>query len=347
MAFGFGIIGCGMISRFHQRAIADIGEAELIGCTDEVLPAAQAFADEAGCHCYQSIDEMVADDRIQIVTICTPSGAHLEPALAAIEHKKHVIIEKPLEINPSRCDEIIQAADSQGVVVSTVFQSRFHASSCELKQAVDEGRFGRLTLGDAYVKWHRSQEYYDQGAWRGTWKLDGGGAFMNQAIHSVDLLLWLMGPVAEIRAQMATLAHERIEVEDVAIASLRFQSGALGSMEATTASYPGMFKRIEIHGTEGSAVLEEEDIKVWDFANPTERDEQIREELANRTETAGAVADPAAMGHHGHTLQFGDVIAAIKEGRAAQIDGAEGRRSVEVICGIYESAQSGKPVVFG
>lgn len=344
MAYGFGVIGCGMISRFHARAIDDAREAQLVGCADQILPAAESFAADLGCHCYQSIEELLDDDRIDVVTICTPSGAHLEPALAAIERRKHVVIEKPLEINPARCDEIIRAAEKHGVAVSTVFQSRFHTSSRELKQAVDEGRFGKLTLGDAYVKWHRSQEYYDKGAWRGTWKLDGGGALMNQAIHSVDLLLWLMGPVAEIRAQMATVAHERIEVEDVAVATLRFQNGALGSMEATTASYPGMLKRIEIHGTQGSAVLEEEDIKVWDFANPTERDQQIRQELANLTDTGGGASDPSAIDHHGHTLQFEDVIAAIREGRAPQIDGHEGRRSVEVICAIYESAQSGQPV---
>ena len=344
MAFGFGIIGCGMISRFHARAIADVDAVQLVGCTDQVQPAAESFAAELGCHCYQSIDDLLADDRVHVVTICTPSGAHLEPSLAAIELGKHVIIEKPLEITPARCDEIIRAAESRGVVVSTVFQSRFHASSRELKQAVDEGRFGKLTLGDAYVKWHRNQEYYDQGAWRGTWQLDGGGALMNQAIHSVDLLLWLMGPVAEIRAQMATLAHERIEVEDVAVATLRFQNGALGTIEATTASYPGMLKRIEIHGTRGSAVLEEEDVKVWDFADPAEGDEQIRRQLANQTTTGGGASDPAAIGHHGHTMQIRDVISAIQDGRIPQIDGHEGRRSVEVICGIYESAKSGRSV---
>ena len=344
MALGFGIIGCGMISRFHANAIADVDEAQLIGCADQVQAATDAFAAELGCHCYQSIDELLADDRIDIVTICTPSGAHLEPCLAAIEQGKHVLIEKPLEITPARCDEIIQAAESRGVVVSTVFQSRFHAAICELKQAVDEGRFGKITLGDAYVKWHRSQEYYDKGAWRGTWKLDGGGALMNQAIHSVDLLLWLMGPVAEIRAQMATLAHERIEVEDVVVASLRFQNGALGSIEATTTSYPGMLKRVEIHGTSGSAVLEEEDIKVWDFADATDRDEEIRQKFSNQTSTGGGAGDPSAIGHHGHSEQIRDVIAAIQAGRRPQIDGYEGRRSVEVICGIYESARSGQPV---
>ena len=345
MSLGFGIIGCGMISRFHAKALADIDDATLIGCSSRSIESTQRLADETGSKCFQSLGAMLTDDRIDVVTIGTPSGAHLEPALAAISAGKHVIIEKPLEVNPQRCDEIISAAQSQGVVISTIFPSRFHESCVELKRAVDERRFGRLTLGDAYVKWFRTQEYYDSGQWRGTWKLDGGGALMNQAIHSVDLLLWLMGEVTEVCSYTATLAHERIEVEDVVVAAIRFANGALGTIEASTAAYPGSLKKIEIHGTQGSATIEEEDIKQWQFVEEGSRDAEIRDRLAAKTETGGGAADPTAIGHHGHTAQFRDVIEAIQTGRAVAIDGQEGRRSVDVICAIYESAKTGKPIV--
>jgi predicted dehydrogenase len=199
-------------------------------------------------------------------------------------------------------------------------------------------------VGDAYVKWFRTQQYYDSGAWRGTWKLDGGGELMNQAVHSVDLLAWLMGPVAEVTAQMATLAHERIAVEDTAVATLKFKNGALGVIEASTAAYPGYLKRIEIHGSEGTAVMEEEDIKTWDFAKKQKRDDQIHRRMAQHHSTGGGASDPAAIGHQGHAKQFADVVDAIKKNRDPSVDGNEGRRSIEIILAIYKSAEAGKAV---
>ncbi|MFM8252375.1 MAG: Gfo/Idh/MocA family protein [Planctomycetota bacterium] len=344
MAIGFGIIGCGMIAKFHSKAIADIRGAKVVGCYSRTGEKAERLAAEVGCQAYADLPAMLANPDIHIVTVCTPSGAHLEPAVAAAKAGKHVIVEKPLEISLSRCDAIIKACRDHQVTLATIFPSRFHESALLLKQAVDAGRFGRLTIGDAYVKWYRTQQYYDSGAWRGTWKLDGGGALMNQAIHSVDLLTWLMGPVTEVTARVATLAHERIEVEDVAMATLKFANGALGVIEATTAAYPGALKRIEIHGSEGSAVLEEESIRQWSFAKVTKRDEALLERMRDKTKTGGGAADPAAIGHHGHMLLFKDVLDAIKKGRAPRIDGAEGRRSVEIIQAIYKAAETGKTV---
>ncbi|MBN1589260.1 MAG: Gfo/Idh/MocA family oxidoreductase, partial [Pirellulales bacterium] len=183
MAMGFGIIGCGVIADFHARAIADIGGARLVACHDTVPAAANRLAEATGCHAYHDLDEMLADPALDVVTIGTPSGTHMESAVAAARAGKHVIVEKPLEITLRRCDRIIEACQKAGVVLSTIFPSRFHAASAEMKKAIDQGRFGRLVGGDAYVKWYRSQQYYDSGAWRGTWELDGGGALMNQAIH--------------------------------------------------------------------------------------------------------------------------------------------------------------------
>jgi predicted dehydrogenase len=344
MTIGFGIIGCGMISRFHARAIQDIRHARVVACFDAVPAAADKLAGELGCQAYHALDALLADPHVNVVTIGTPSGAHLEPAVAAAQAGKQVIVEKPLEITLTRCDRIIQACRAAGVTLGTIFPSRFHESARLLKQAVDQGRFGRLTVGDAYVKWYRTQAYYDSGAWRGTWQLDGGGALMNQAIHSVDLLTWLMGPVVEITAHTATLAHQRIEVEDVAMATLRFANGALGVVEATTAAFPGALKRIEIHGAEGSAVLQEEDLTMWAFAKPTARDKAILARMAGRTKTGGGAADPAAIGHHGHTLMFKDVLRAMQRGTPPQVDGHEGRRSVEIILGIYKAAETGRAV---
>ena len=344
MAFGFGIVGCGMIAHFHARAIGDIRGASVVACYDTVPAAADRFAETEGCTAYHDLAAMLADSRVDVVTVCTPSGAHLEPALAAARAGKHVIVEKPLEITLGRCDRIIAACHEAGVVLSTIFPSRFHESSQLLKKAIDQGRFGRLTMGDAYVKWYRTQQYYDSGAWRGTWKLDGGGALMNQAIHSVDLLAWLMGPVADISARTALLAHDRIEVEDVAVATLRFHNGALGVIEASTAAFPGVLKRIEIHGSEGSAILEEENITKWEFATQKRSDAALRERMMGRTKTGGGAADPSAIGHHGHTEQFKNVLHAIQTGSQPLIDGAEGRRSVEIILAIYKAAEVGRAV---
>ena len=344
MAYGFGIVGCGMISGFHARAIADVRGAKLAACFDTREASAEKFAAEHGCKAYTKLDAMLADPNVSIVTIATPSGAHMEPAVAAARAGKHVIVEKPLEITLKRCDRIIEACEKAGVQLGAIFPSRFHDSSMKLKRAIDAGRFGRLSLGDAYVKWFRTQEYYDSGAWRGTWALDGGGALMNQAIHSVDLLTWLMGPVVEIQANAATIAHVRIEVEDAVVATLRFANGALGVLEATTAAYPGYLKRIDVHGSEGSATLEEEDLKAWDFAKPRKEDKAILDEMRKQKSTGGGASDPSAIGHHGHAIQFRDFVEAVRKNRPPAIDGHEGRRSVEIILGVYKAAETGKTV---
>jgi UDP-N-acetyl-2-amino-2-deoxyglucuronate dehydrogenase len=341
---GFGIIGCGMIAKFHAKAIGDVRGAKLVACFDQVPAAADKLAEATGCKAYHKLHELLADPEVHVVTIGTPSGAHAEPAVAAARAGKHVIVEKPLEITLRRCDAIIDECQKAGVVLSTIFPSRFHDAAQELKRAVAAGRFGRLTLGDAYVKWYRSQAYYDSGAWRGTWELDGGGALMNQAIHSVDLLTWLMGPVVEVRAKTALLAHERIAVEDVALAAVEFANGALGVIEATTAVYPGYLKRIEIHGMEGSAAIEEEDLVKWDFLKKKPRDAAVLATMAQRSSGGGGAADPAAIGYHAHARQFQNVVQAINKGAALAVDGPGGRAAVEIILAIYQSAETGKAV---
>ena len=206
---GFGIIGCGMIAEFHTRAINEIEGAQVVAAytTNPANGAKIAGLAEGGCEVFDDLDAMLALPTIDVVCVCTPSGAHFDPAVRAARAGKHVVVEKPLEITLPRCDAIIAACDEVGVRLCTIFPSRFADANLRLKQAIDTGRFGKLTLGDTYVKWWRTQQYYDSGGWRGTWDLDGGGALMNQAIHNVDLLSWLMGDVAEVQAMVATLAH--------------------------------------------------------------------------------------------------------------------------------------------
>ena len=344
MATGFGIVGCGMIANFHAKAIEKIRGAKIVACYDTYAPGAQRFSKANGCTAYEDLKDMLADPNVDVINICTPSGAHMEPAVAAANAGKHVVVEKPLEITLKRCDKIIDACKKNKVKLCTILPSRFSGANMELKKAIDDGRFGKLTLGDTYVKWYRSQEYYDSGGWRGTWKLDGGGAFMNQAIHNVDLLYWFMGDIAEISAVTDTRAHKRIEVEDVGAACVRFKNGAIGVLEATTCAYPGLLKKTEIHGMEGSVIVEQDDVLLWDFAKSNRRDASIRKKYAKKEGSSGGAADPSAISFAGHQAQLKDFIQAIENNRAPQIDGHEGRKSVEIILAIYKASWSGRAV---
>lgn len=344
MPTGFGIIGCGMIANFHQKAIENIRGAKLVACFDRVDKSAKRFAEEYGCLAYSDLDEFLANDEIDIVTICTPSGAHMEPAVAAAKAGKHVVVEKPLEITLKRCDAIINACRKAGVKLCTIMPSRFSPVNIALKEAIKAGRFGNLTLGDTFVKWWRTQEYYDGGGWRGTWALDGGGAYMNQAIHNVDLIYWFMGDVAEVAAVTDTLAHKRIEVEDVGVAAIRYANGAVGTISATTAAWPGLLKKTEIHGDAGSVIVEQDDLLMWEFEKKASKDNSIRKKFSKKAGTTGGASDPKAISFEGHKKQFQDFIKAIETGGEPLVDGEEGRKSVEIILAIYKSSWTGKRV---
>jgi predicted dehydrogenase len=343
---GFGIIGCGMIAEFHTKAINEIEGARVVAAfsRSEKNGAKIVGMAKGGCQVYDDLDAMLAHPGLDVVCICTPSGAHLDPAVRAAEAGKHVVVEKPLEITLPRCDAIIRACDEAGVRLCTIFPSRFSEANLALKGAIDAGRFGRLTLGDTYIKWWRTQEYYDSGGWRGTWELDGGGALMNQAIHNVDLLQWLMGDVETVQALTATLAHERIEVEDTAVAALRFKNGALGVIEAATSAYPGLLKRTEIHGDRGSARVEQDDITLWEFQIKAPSDAKVHAEMARQGGFKAGASDPRGITHQGHRDQLADFLQTLDEARAPAVDGREGRKSVEIIRAIYESSRSGVAV---
>jgi predicted dehydrogenase len=345
--FGFCIVGCGMIARFHIRALQEIPGTRVAALVSRTSDSAQKLIAEASlppCPVFHSVEEAVRAPGVDAVIITTPSGAHREPALVAAAAGKHVVVEKPLEINGPRCQDVIDACERARVKLCTIFPSRFADSSRALRDAVEAGKFGRLTLGETTCKWWRTQKYYDEGGWKGTQALDGGGALMNQAIHSVDLLLWMMGDATHVSGFTATLAHERIEVEDTAVAVIRFKNSALGVIQATTSVHPGYPKTIAIHGDRGSAVIEQEDVLRWDFTPPTPEDEKVKERFAAKVGASGGAADPKAISFEGHRRQLADFVDAVQGNRPPMVDGREGKKAVDLICAIYESARTGRTV---
>jgi UDP-N-acetyl-2-amino-2-deoxyglucuronate dehydrogenase len=343
--YGFGIIGAGMIAHVHARAIREIEHAELIGVFSTTKIKRDAFAEKESCRAYDSLEEMLSDERIKVVCICTPSGAHQDPSLACLEAGKHCMVEKPLEVTIEKCDRIISKAKEMGLKLGVIFPSRFYDHALQLKKAMTSGKFGDIVLGDAYVKWHRSDAYYLSNAWRGTWELDGGGALMNQGIHSVDLLQWYMGPVESVQAFAGNRRHKGIAVEDTVVAVLRFANGAMGNIECSTAIFPGELKRIEINGTIGTAILQESQLTRWDFLEESEEDKQLKEEMKQSgLSHGGGASNPADISFIGHQRQLEDFIQAIASDGTPLVDGMEGRKSVEIVLAIYESAKTGKLV---
>jgi len=338
--FKAAIIGCGTIGKLHAKAYRDAKEIQLAAVVDEAEDRAAALGGEFGVPSYTRMEEVLARADIDFIDICTPSGMHADAAVAAAKAGKHCLCEKPLDITPQRCDKMIAAFEKSRTTLGGVFQHRFADDVRQTKTAIDDGRVGRITLATCSTPWWRTQEYYDSGAWRGTWKFDGGGALMNQSIHAIDLLVWLAGPIKTVTARTALLAHDRIKVEDVAVAVCEFESGALGVIQGTTAAYPGWGVRHEIMGTDGMAYLVNDEIELWKL-----RDEEGAEKpAAAASKNAGAAGDPKALAGILFTRNFDDIARAARAGTAPCVSGPEAKKSVEVICAIYQSARTGKPV---
>ena len=342
---GFGIIGCGNIGPVHAEALTGVRGAKLVAVSDVREETARKLGDQYGADIYTDYREMIARPDLHAVCLCVPSGLRVEIAETCAAAGKHILSEKPLEVSTKRIDRIIKATDKAGVLLGCIFQSRFSDDAQQIYHAIEEGRFGRLVLGDAYIKWYRSPEYYASGAWRGTKKIDGGGALMNQGIHQIDLLLWFLGKAVRVQAQKQCIAHEGLEVEDLATAMIEFESGAYGVIEGSTAIWPGHSARVEVHGTEGSAVMEDGALKFWQFAKCKPVDKKIAERLNQESVLGSGAADPlAALKSEGHRRQLQDFSDAIQKGRQPRIQGREGRRAVELIEAIYKAADSGKAV---
>lgn len=338
----FGIIGAGMIGHFHAKAITAMNGGSLHSVFDLRAEAAAKLADEYGAKAFSDIDAFLADPELEIVTIGTPSGAHLDPALAALNAGKHVICEKPLEITTERIDTLMAAAAANQRTLAAVLNRRFHPGMDAFKKAADEGRFGILTSASAYVKWYRDQAYYDSAGWRGTWALDGGGALMNQSIHTVDALLHLAGPAKSVQANAACLAHERIEVEDMLVAIVEFQNGARGVIECSTCTWckDGHPARVQLAGTDGSVFLADESFELWDFRDERPEDAEIRRTLMKGQEAGLGANDPKAINFYQHQRNFEEVVNAIHQGREPSTSATEARKSVALITAIYESARN-------
>jgi UDP-N-acetyl-2-amino-2-deoxyglucuronate dehydrogenase len=305
---------------------------------------------------FTSLTDALAALDIDIVVVCTPTGRHGEVAIEALEAGKHVIIEKPAETTVAKTDQIIEAQRKAGKLVAVISQHRFDQSTEIALAAIEKGELGRLTTGIASIDWWRGQSYYDSGDWRGTWELDGGGALMNQGVHTVDLLVATMGRPVEVFAYTDTLAHQRIEVEDAAVAVVRFENGALGVLHATTAAYPGLSARLQVHGDQGSIVIDN-DLLTFIHITPQgsgaeERSYGSASDSINQvdnydlTERIGPTAGSSAGGLSplAHRRQYENFLAALAGKEPVRVDLETNRRSIGVITGVYESARTGKPV---
>ncbi|MCC7352733.1 MAG: Gfo/Idh/MocA family oxidoreductase [Anaerolineae bacterium] len=339
-SLSFAIIGAGNIAKVHAQAIRAIPGAQVRVVCSRREEMGRALSDLYGAAWLPDYREAVARDDVDVVCICTPSATHADIAEAAAQAGKHLVIEKPIDVTLERADRIIRAVQRPGLKMTCVFPSRFTAGVRKAKEAVEQGRLGRLALADAYVKWYRPQSYYD-GSWRGTWAGDGGGALINQSIHSIDLLQWLAGPVESVFGHTATLAH-RMETEDTASVVLVFRNGALGVIQGATSCWPGDRARIELHGEKGTIFLEEGRVAKWKLAGAAP-DEEARMLALEETGGSGS-ADPMGIGYELHRRQIADLVDAIREDRPPAIGGAEARKALEIILAIYRSAQTGAVV---
>jgi len=344
----FGLVGAGAISHAHIPALQNLGEkATLVAIADINPQAANTAAERTKTKAYTSLEAMLDDADIDVVSICTPPNVHADQAVASMRAGKHVIVEKPADVDVEATDRILKAAKETGKTATIISQHRFDDSSIAVYDAIQKGQLGKLTRAAAQVRWWRSPEYFAAVPWRGSTAVSGGGALISQSIHTVDLMLWMLGPVAEVFAYWDTLAHESIEVEDSLVAVLKFQSGALGIVEASIAAYPGLSARLEISGDRGSAIIDSDILEYFHAAKPGEQTGMYgaqgdTNQLTSLAQPAGA-QDPNNMSS-AHQLQIEDFIDAIQAGTKPKVPLEDSRYAMQVICAMHESARTGKPV---
>jgi predicted dehydrogenase len=338
MTIHVGLIGAGNISDTHARAVAAVPGAAVAAVFAPTQTHADRLAARHGATPYQTLDAFLAHRPMDAVAIGSPSGLHAEHGIAAAQRGLHVLVEKPIDIDTARADALIAAAARAGVTLGVIFQDRLKPDVRRLKALVDAGRLGKPVLAAASVKWYRPPSYYADSRWRGTFALDGGGALMNQGVHTVDLLAWLFGPVRRVAAQIATGLHA-IEVEDTAVATLLFANGALATLEATTAAFPGYSRRLDLTGSNGTAMLAGDDLVATDLIDRRDDERPTPAPAVTASASSPTVGDATA-----HTRVFEDFFRAISTGCAPSCDGRGGRESVAIVNAAYESARLGRPV---
>ncbi|MBI3974113.1 MAG: Gfo/Idh/MocA family oxidoreductase [Chloroflexi bacterium] len=349
-AIGFAVVGLGM-GRHHCRSIQAAQGAELVAICDIDAARREKAAAEYGCRAYASVDELLRDGDVDVVNVAVPTGLHAEVGIKVAQSGRHIICEKPLDVNLEKADALVSAARDHGVKLAAIFQRRLHPLSKRIKEVVDTGRLGRMHYGDIHLYWYRTQDYYAGGnppGWRGTFALDGGGACMNQGIHSIDLLSWIMGGVETVYAKTGTYTHD-VEAEDVGTVLVTFKNGALGNITCTTAAYPGLTNDMHLFGQDGSIVVTDDRVVTWRIVRADgDQDAELNEEremqtLYGGTTTSGA-SDPMAVGFDGHTIHVEDMVRAIKENRHPIIAGEDARHAVEICVAIQQSATTGKEI---
>jgi len=334
-SIGIGIAGAGSVSDVHAEAIHQLEGARLASVFSRHEDNARQLAEKYGASFTTDWEQFLKEDQVRVVSICTPSGAHLEYGQSAAEAGKHVIVEKPIEVSLEKARQLIEACRQHRVHLSVIFQNRFIPDVRNMREAIRDGVIGEVHLADAYIKWFRDQEYYDTGGWRGTLELDGGGALINQSIHTIDLLQWMVGDVEEIYGQVGTFTH-RMEGEDTGVAVLRFANGALGVIEGATSVSPAQERRLEIHGAKGTAVLTGNR-----FSLLTGEDQNQDE---GDSEGSGAASPFAGFSVEPHKQQYADILQAIRENRESSVPGDEALKSLGIIQGIYAAARNRKTV---
>lgn len=325
----FGIIGCGSAASTHARLLAEIENAQLVGITDKRQESASAFAEKYGAKVYESYEKMLADPEIDVITVTTPSYFHKENAIAALDAGKHVVLEKPMALDTEGCDEIIKHINSSGKLLTSIFMMRFSDDVTKVKSMVENGELGKITLAALEMNYYRSPEYFSLSDWRGTLKYDGGGALINQGIHGIDLLLYILGDVTEVKAMKNTAVH-KIEAEDTLGAIMRFESGAIATVTASTCINPGFDRVIKIFGERGYVVLEENEITELMVDGKAA---EIEKKLNYATANTNAVADVCF-----HRKQVENFIGAILGQGEIAVTAEDGKRAVRVIRAIYDSA---------
>ena len=341
MTFRVGLVGSGNISETHARAAIEARHVEIVAHWGRNAETTQRLAQQYGGRAFATLDEMLAHRPLDAVLIGTPSGTHADFAMAAARQGVHVLVEKPLDVSTARIDPLLAECARANVTLGVFFQDRTAPDLVWLKQVIAGGDLGAPLLASASVRWYRSPEYYAGSAWRGTRALDGGGALMNQGIHTVDLLLWLFGPVARVSAIAKTALH-RIEVEDTVVTTLEFVNGALGTLEVTTAAYPGLPRRLELTGSQGTIVVEGDRVLTSALQHPPALDPPQHAGTTNASASSPVVSDVTA-----HQRVIEDFVAAVHARRPPRCDGTEGRRSVALIEAIYRSAEAQTPIAVG